>query len=46
MKRRLSRLDSSALLPVFDTPEEFAVFLQKERARYAEIIRRNNITAE
>lgn len=40
------RLDARALLPVFDTPDEFAAVLKKERARYAEVIRRNNIVAE
>lgn len=40
------RLDASALLPVFDTPDEFAAVLKKERARYAEVIRRNHILAE
>ena len=40
------RLDASALLPVFDTPGDFAAFLKKERERYAGIIRRNNITLE
>ena len=40
------RLDSSGLLPVFDTPEEFAAFLSKERPRYGDVIRRNNITVE
>jgi len=40
------RLDASALIPVFDTPDEFAAVLKKERARYAEVIRRNNIVAE
>jgi tripartite-type tricarboxylate transporter receptor subunit TctC len=40
------RLDAQALLPVFDTPDEFAAVLKKERARYADVIRRNNITAE
>ena len=40
------RLDAQALIPVFDTPDEFAAVLKKERARYAEVIRRNNITAE
>ena len=40
------RLDMSALTPVFDTPDEFAAVLKKERARYAEVIRRNNIAAE
>ena len=41
-----ARLDAAALLPVYDTPEEFAVVLRKERSRYAEVIRRNNITAD
>ena len=40
------KLDARALIPIFDTPDEFAVVLKKERARYAEVIRRNNITAE
>ena len=40
------RLDASALIPVFDTPVEFAVILKKERARYADVIRRNNIVVE
>ena len=40
------RLDARALIPVFDTPDEFAAVLKKERARYAEVIRRNNIVAE
>lgn len=40
------RLDIQALIPVFDTPEEFAAALKKDRARYAEIIRRNKIVAE
>jgi tripartite-type tricarboxylate transporter receptor subunit TctC len=40
------RLDARAMIPVFDTPEEFAAVLKKDRARYAEVIRRNKITAE
>jgi len=40
------RLDAQALIPVFDTPDEFAAVLKKERARYADVIRRNNIVAE
>lgn len=40
------RLDARALIPIFDTPDEFAAVLKKERARYAEVIRRNNIVAE
>lgn len=41
-----TRLDAQALIPIFDTPGEFAAVLKKDRARYAEVIRRNNITAE
>lgn len=40
------RLDAQALLPVFDTPDEFAAVLKKDRARYAEVIRRAGIVAE
>jgi len=40
------RLDAAALIPVFDKPEEFSAVLKRERSRYAEVIRRNNITAE
>ena len=39
------RLGAQALVPVFDTPEEFAASLKKERDRWAEFIRRNNIEA-
>ncbi len=39
------KLDAQALIPVFDTPEEFAASLKRERARWAEVIRRNNILA-
>jgi tripartite-type tricarboxylate transporter receptor subunit TctC len=40
------RLEARALIPVYDTPEEFAVTLRKEKARFADIIRRNRIVAE
>ena len=40
------RLDARAMVPIFDTPDEFAAVLKKERAKYAELIRRNKITAE
>lgn len=40
------KLDARAMVPVFDTPDEFATVLKKERAKYAELIRRNKITAE
>jgi tripartite-type tricarboxylate transporter receptor subunit TctC len=40
------KLDAQALIPIFDTPEDFAASLKRERSRWAEVIRRNNITAE
>lgn len=40
------KLDARSLIPVFDTPEEFAAVLKRDRTRYAEVIRRNKITAE
>jgi tripartite-type tricarboxylate transporter receptor subunit TctC len=40
------KLDAQALIPIFDTPDEFAASLKRERQRWAEVIRRNNITAE
>ena len=40
------RLDARAMIPVFDTPDEFAAVLKRDRARYAEVIRRNKIVAE
>jgi len=42
----LEKLDARALIPIFDSPDEFAAVLKKERAKYAELIRRNNIVAE
>ncbi len=40
------KLDAQGLIPIFDTPDEFAASLKKERQMWAEVIRRNNITAE
>jgi tripartite-type tricarboxylate transporter receptor subunit TctC len=40
------RLEARAMIPVFETPDEFANVLKKERAKYADLIRRNNIIAE
>jgi tripartite-type tricarboxylate transporter receptor subunit TctC len=40
------RLDALGYVPAFDTPDEFAASLKKERQMWADIIRRNNITAE
>jgi tripartite-type tricarboxylate transporter receptor subunit TctC len=37
------KLDAQALVPVFDTPAEFAASLQKERDGWAAFIRRNRI---
>lgn len=40
------RLDSQGFVPVFDTPDEFAASLKRERAMWAGVIRRNNIVAD
>jgi tripartite-type tricarboxylate transporter receptor subunit TctC len=40
------RLEAQGMIPVFETPEEFGAVLKSERARYAEIIRRNRIVVE
>jgi tripartite-type tricarboxylate transporter receptor subunit TctC len=37
------KLGAQALVPVFDTPEEFAASLKRERDRWAAFIRRNGI---
>ena len=37
------KLDQQVLVPVFDTPEQFAASLKKERDGWAEFIRRNNV---
>jgi tripartite-type tricarboxylate transporter receptor subunit TctC len=37
------KLHAQALVPVFDTPEEFGAALKRERERWAAFIRRNNI---
>jgi tripartite-type tricarboxylate transporter receptor subunit TctC len=37
------KLSAQALVPVFDTPEEFAGTLKRERERWAAFIRRNSI---
>ena len=39
-------LSVSHLTTVFDTPDAFAASLKKERQMWADVIRRNNITAE
>jgi tripartite-type tricarboxylate transporter receptor subunit TctC len=38
-----ARLESQGFVPEFDTPEDFAESLKKERADFAELIRRNGI---
>ena len=40
------KLNAQALVPVFDTPEEFAVTLKRERERWGAFIRRNKIAAD
>jgi tripartite-type tricarboxylate transporter receptor subunit TctC len=40
------RLEQQALVPVFDTPAEFAVDLTRERAHWASFTKRNAITAD
>ena len=42
----VQRLQQQALLPVHDTPEQFAAELRKERQYWGDFIRKNNITAE
>jgi tripartite-type tricarboxylate transporter receptor subunit TctC len=37
------KLDQQVLVPVFDTPEQFAASVKKERDGWAEFIRRNNV---
>ncbi len=40
------RLRAQALVPVFDTPAQFAAAIKAEREQWAAFVRRNNITAE
>lgn len=42
----IQRLEQQALIPVHDTPEEFASEIRKEREHWAQFIRRNNVTAD
>ena len=39
-------LERETLIPVFDTPDEFAAHLKKERAAWAEVISRNAIVPD
>ena len=41
-----ARLEQQALLPVFDTPEQFAASLKEEQANWAGFIKQNNITPD
>jgi tripartite-type tricarboxylate transporter receptor subunit TctC len=40
------RLEGLGYVPIFDTPDEFAARLKRERAMWAGVIRRNNIVAD
>ncbi len=42
----VQRLERQALLPVHDTPEQFAAELKKEREYWGAFIRKNHITAD
>jgi tripartite-type tricarboxylate transporter receptor subunit TctC len=42
----VQRLEQQALIPVLDTPEEFAADLRKEREHWGQFIRRNNVTPD
>jgi tripartite-type tricarboxylate transporter receptor subunit TctC len=42
----LARLEQQVLIPVYDTPQEFAADLRKEREMWGQFIRRNNITSD
>jgi tripartite-type tricarboxylate transporter receptor subunit TctC len=46
LKTLAPRLEQQALVPVFDTPAEFAADLDRERARWASFVKRNGITAD
>ena len=41
-----AKLEQQALLPVFDTPEQFATSLRQEQQNWGNFIRQHNITAE
>ena len=40
------KLDGQGFIPVFDTPEEFATSLKRQRQMWGDVIRRNRIVAE
>ena len=46
LKELAPKLEQQGLVPVLDTPAEFAASLKKERADWAAFIKRNGITAD
>jgi tripartite-type tricarboxylate transporter receptor subunit TctC len=42
----VQRLEQQALIPVLDTPQEFAAELRKEREMWGQFIKRNNVTVD
>ena len=46
LKAIAPRLEQQALVPVYDTPAEFAASLNKERAHWSAFIQRNSITGD
>jgi tripartite-type tricarboxylate transporter receptor subunit TctC len=46
LKAIAPRLEQQALVPIFDTPTEFATSLKAERAMWGKFIQRNNITVD
>ncbi len=42
----MARLEQQVLIPVHDTPQEFAADLRKEREHWAAFIKRNNVTPD
>ena len=42
----VARLEQQALLPVLDTPEQFAASLKEEQQNWASFIRQHNILPE
>ena len=40
------KLEDQGFIPKFDTPDEFAAGLKRERQMWGDVIRRNKITAD
>lgn len=40
------KLEDASFIPVFETPEEFAATLRRDRAKWAAIVRRLDLKAE